>query len=112
MDYAIQLCVKQASGPPKVLDSENEEGRPRDQVISIAKARLITWPVDGQIITRDGNIDLVAGGDEAVFVRVVEIENGSPTGRVVLEETLAELDRNERAQGGNGYSRGDDAGPE
>jgi hypothetical protein len=82
MDYAIQMCVNQASGPPKVVSTKIEQGRPLDEVIMIAKAHLKTaGEPDGKIITDEGPIVV---GPDAVFVRVVEIEDGSPTGRVVF----------------------------
>jgi hypothetical protein len=90
MDYAIQICVNQeASGPPKVVRTSIEKGRPLDEVIISAKAYLKAAVVDGKIITGEGTIDLALVGLNAVFVQVVE-KDGSPTGRVVLQKTLAQ----------------------
>jgi hypothetical protein len=91
MDYAIQMCVNQASGPPKVVSTSIEKGRPLDEVIVIAKAHLKAAPVDGKIIADEGTIDLAVVGTGAVFIQVVELEDGSPTGLVVFSKTLAEL---------------------
>jgi hypothetical protein len=78
MGYAIQMCEKQASGPPIVYDTSINQVS-LDEAIMVAKARLKTAPLE------DGTIVGVSEA-AAVFVRVVELDsNGSPTDRVVFE---------------------------
>jgi hypothetical protein len=55
--------------------------RPLEDVITIAKARLKAAHVPGT--TLNAEVDLV---------RVVEVDNGRSTDRVVFQVTLAELD--------------------
>ena len=81
MGYAIQMCEKQASGPPRVLHTEIEKSRPLDEVILRAKAWLDTAPVNGIIVVEDGR----SLRPEAVFIRVVVDSDGSPTDQVVFE---------------------------
>jgi transposase len=66
MDYAIQICVNQASVAPKVVRTSIEKGRPLDEVIMIAEARLEMAPTDdGKIITDESTIDLAVVGPDA-----------------------------------------------
>jgi hypothetical protein len=84
MGYAIQMVEKQASGPPKVVQSDLETWRALEDVIEIAKARIKTAIVPGTNIWEDV-------GTGAVFIRVVELDSdGSPTEQVVFEKTLAD----------------------
>src|SRR4051812_15901655 len=86
MGYAIQMCEKQASGPPRVFLT-NIERRTLDTTILMAKARLDTAPIEVDGVS--SILDYDRGGRlsaAAVFIRVVELDSdGSPTDQVVFE---------------------------
>jgi hypothetical protein len=88
MDYTIQLCVNQASGPPEVFRTSNYKGRPLNEVIGWAEASLTKLP-----ISRTGEVcGLERAKLAAIFVRVVELDNrGSPTERVVFQKNFAQI---------------------
>jgi hypothetical protein len=95
MDYDIQLWVNPASKPPKIVYTRIEKGRSLEDVKILASAVLRAAVVNGKIDLGGDIIDLAsvgpdAVGPDAVFVRVVEIEGGRPTERVVFQRTLAE----------------------
>jgi hypothetical protein len=79
------MCESQPSGPPKVLD-QSTESFSLDHIKDLAKARLDTAPIDGQILTPDG-----WRSPARIFIRVVELDSsGFPTDRVEFEYKLVD----------------------